>query len=147
MSTLLQDIRYSCRQLRRSPGFTTVALLTLALGIGANAGMFSVVHGILLRPLPYAEPDALVRLYQVSPEFNVPQGPVSAVDLDDWRAESRSFNGMAGYVASNTTLTGDGEPIEVPDAAVTEDFFEVLGVPAQLGRDGQPRGTAKRSDQ
>jgi predicted permease len=134
MDTLLQDLRFALRQLVRNPGFTAVAVLTLALGIGANAAMFSVVNGVLLRPLPYAEPDALVRIHQVSPEFGVDRGPVSAVDFDDWLARARSFYGMAGYFTGGGILTELDDPVELRTTYVTEGFFDLLGIPVQLGR-------------
>jgi len=131
---LLQDLRFGLRQLVRTPGFTAVAVLTLALGIGANAAMFSVVYGVLLRPLPYAEPDALVRVHQVSPEFGIDRGPVSAVDVDDWIARERSFSGMAGFFTAGGIITGLADPIEIRTTYVTEGFFDLFGVPMQLGR-------------
>jgi predicted permease len=129
-----RDARFALRSLLRTPGFTAVALLTLALGIGANAAMFSVVQGVLLRPLPYAEPDALVRLDQGGGMEGPGQGQVSAVDLDDWRAETSSFAAMAGHLDGERTLTERGEPRELPTSAVTEGFFDVFGVPMRLGR-------------
>jgi predicted permease len=134
MNALLQDLRFAARSLARTPGFTIVALLTLALGIGVNVGMFSVVTGVLLRPLPYAEPEALVRLYQDGPGDGLFQGRVSAVDLEDWRAEAGSFREMAGYFTGFSTVTERGEAMELPAAHVTEGFFEVFGVPMRLGR-------------
>jgi len=134
MDAFLQDLRFAVRQLTRNPGFTAVAVLTLALGIGANAAMFSVVNGVLLRSLPYAEPDALVRIHQVSPEFGIDRGPVSAVDFEDWLARARSFSEMAGYFTGGGILTGLAEPIEIRTSHVTEGFFDLLGIPVQLGR-------------
>lgn len=128
------DVRYALRALRRNPGFTAVALLTLALGIGANAAMFSIVNGVLLRPLPYAEPDELVLLYQSSPRSGELLGRVSYQDLEDWQVRLRSLESIAGYAAVPTILTGHGEPQEIEMTFVTDDFFGVLGVPVQLGR-------------
>ncbi|CAN5874278.1 ABC transporter permease [soil metagenome] len=128
------DIRYALRALRRNPGFTAVALLTLALGIGANAAMFSIVHGVLLRPLPYANAHELVLLYQSSPKSGELLGRVSYEDLEDWRARARSLSSIAGYAPVPTILTDHGDAVEVEMTYVTDDFFDVLGVPVMLGR-------------
>lgn len=134
MNDLLHDIRLAGRSLRRSPGFTTVALLTLALGIGANAAMFSIVDGVLLRPLPYPEPGELVRVHQASLEEGVFQERFSPVDFEDWREQTRSFEAMAAYLHGPQILAGAGGPTEIWGAFVTADFFRVLRVPAQVGR-------------
>jgi predicted permease len=131
--TFIQDVRYTVRSLRRAPGFTAVALLTLALGIGANMAMFSIVNGILLQPLPYADADRLVSLHQANPKQGVRYGRVSLADFDDWR-QTRSFAAMAAYDVIPQTLTGHGDPIELQAAYVTGDFFGVLHVSAQQGR-------------
>jgi predicted permease len=152
MGTVLQDARYALRSLRRSPAFTVVALLTIALGVGANAAMFSVVNGVLLRPLPYAEPDRLMRLHQASPEHGLERARASIPDFEDWRDRAASFASMAAYFSGSETLTGDGEPIEIASAFVTEAFFETLATPVQLGRPVLPadvaeaRGSAVISD-
>lgn len=130
----IADVRYAGRALRRNPGFTAVALLTLALGIGANSAMFSVVNGVLLRPLPYPEAHELVLLHSSSPRTGELFGRVSLEDLEDWRSRTRTLESAAGFVASPTILTGLGEPTEVERTFVTEHFFEVLGVRAALGR-------------
>jgi predicted permease len=134
MPSYLHDIRYSLRTLARSHGYTAVALLTLALGIGATTAMFTIVDGILLRPLPYAEPEALVRVYQASPERGLTRAELSPVDFADWREQSRAFAGVAAYWSGRSTLFGAGDAIEVQSTYVTEDFFPVLGVPMRLGR-------------
>jgi predicted permease len=128
------DIRYALRALRRNPGFTAVALLTLALGIGANAAMFSIVNGILLRPLPYANAHELVLLYQSSPRSGELHGRVSYEDMEDWRVRTRSLASIAGFAPVPTILTGHGDPVEVEMTYVTADFFDVLGAPVALGR-------------
>jgi predicted permease len=128
------DVRYALRALRLNPGFTAVALLTLALGIGANAAMFSVVNGVLLRPLPHANADELVLLYQSSARRGELHGRVSYEDLEDWRTRTRSLTSVAAYAAVPTILTGQGEPLEIEMSYVTERFFDVLGVPVALGR-------------
>ena len=107
MEDAAQDIRYAVRVLRQSRGFSGVAVLTLALGVGANTAIFSVVRGVLLRPLPYAEPE---RLVDVSSVMQGKHSAVSPADFIDWRSQSRSFSGLAAYFLSTTNLTGSGEP-------------------------------------
>ena len=126
-----QDARYALRVLGRARSYTAVAVLTLALGIGANTAIFSVVRGVLLRPLPYADPD---RLMQVSSEFRGGRTSVSARDFLDWRTDARSFSGMAAYFTSTTNLTGLGEPERLDQARVSDNLFDILGVRPQLGR-------------
>src|SRR3970040_1668394 len=133
MHSLIQDVRYAFRQLARAPGFTAVAVLTLALAIGANATMFSLVNGVLLEPLPYADADRLVRVYEANPEQNIREGGISLPSLEDWRAQASSFAAMAAYQGMPIFLTGLEDPLELQSAFVTEDFFGVLGVPVQLG--------------
>ncbi len=129
----IQDVRYALRSLRRAPGFTTIALLTLALGIGANTAMFSVVNGVLLRPLPYAKANRLVRVYQANPKQGLRQARISLPDFEDWR-QARAFAGMAAYDVVPQVLTGHGDPIELQCAYIAGDFFGVLGSPVQRGR-------------
>jgi predicted permease len=128
------DVRFALRGLRRNPAFTTVALLTLALGIGANAAMFSIVNGILLRPLPYPAPEQLVLLHQANVRTGDMHGRLSFEDLEDWRARTRTLTSIAGFAAVPTILTGRGEATEISKAYVTDAFFDVLGVPVLLGR-------------
>ncbi len=132
MAMLWRDLRFGARQLARSPVFTAVAVLTLALGIGANTAMFSAVHAILLRPLPFAQPERLVSVYDVQPE--VPKAPASLPKFLDWQAHSQSFEYIAGFRGTNFNLTGEGEPERLRGALVTADFFRVLGVEPALGR-------------
>lgn len=134
MQTVIQDVTYALRLLRRAPGFTAVALLTMALGIGANAAMFTVVNGVLLRPLPYVDPDRLVRVYQANPEQGVPDGFISVPGFEDWRTQTRSFAAMAAYQRIPMILTGRGDPVELQTAFVIGDFFGTLGTSAQVGR-------------
>jgi putative ABC transport system permease protein len=133
MDTLAQDVRYSLRRLLRSPGFTLVAILTLALGIGANSAIFSVVNGVLLRPLPFGDAERLVLLYTAYPDDEI-RYPLSAPDFMSIHDDSRSFTGVAGIVPARETLTGGEEPITIEAARVTERFFEVLGVSPLIGR-------------
>jgi predicted permease len=132
--TLTGDIRYAMRSLLRTPAYTAVALATLALGIGALVAMFTLVNGVLLRPLPYEAPDRLVRIYQTSEVRGVTDGAVSPIDLQDWRAQGRSFSAMAAYWSGIGTLTGQDSPTEVRVSWVTGEFFDMLGVPVVLGR-------------
>lgn len=143
MDTLLQDLRYALRTLRRAPGFALVAVLTLALGIGLNTAIFSVVNGVLLRPLPFAQPDQLVRLHHVHPEKAARGGPFSPQDLEDLRAGATGFASLAAYVhepgETALNLTGDGgEPAVVQGASVSREFFPLLGVNAAVGRTLRP---------
>ena len=134
MNTLLHDIRYGTRMLRKQPGFTFVAIVTLALGIGANTAIFSLVNSILLRPLPYREPDRLVRLVQASPRLGLSSWGVSQADFAAYREQNRSFESVALFNSSGINLTGVGEPERLALTTVTADFFKVLGVNPILGR-------------
>jgi putative ABC transport system permease protein len=131
-----QDIGYTVRGLRRTPGFAAAALVTLALGIGANTAVFSVVYGVLLRPLPFPDPDRLVMLH-VQPRdpnpFNT-GGAVSPGAFLDWQARGSRFDGMAAFSSQSLTLTGGGEPELLTAAAVTVRFFDTLRVRAAVGR-------------
>ncbi|HET9451584.1 MAG TPA: permease prefix domain 1-containing protein, partial [Aggregicoccus sp.] len=142
LESLVQDVLYAVRSLRRSPGFALVAVLTLALGIGANTALFSVVRGVLLRPLPYPQPEALARLYPANPAESVERGVISPLDLDDWRARQRSFEELAGHWGgqgmSGVDLLGEREPQELQATYVTGALFQVLRRPPLLGRTLQP---------
>jgi predicted permease len=133
---LVQDVRYGVRGLLRTPAFTLVAVLTLALGIGANTAIFGVVRGVLLRELPYPEPERLVRLWQVAPE--TPKGAFSFPDFEDWRTKSQSLEAAGAYMyaegRTGVDLMGDGEPQRLTATFVTDGFFQALGMAAQLGR-------------
>jgi predicted permease len=136
MGTLLQDLKYGLRMLAKSPGFTAVAVLTLALGIGANTAIFSVVNGVLLRPLPYPEPDRLVQVYERSAQFN--EMSVSYPNFRDWERMNRSFAGMAAYRGESFNSAGTGQPEHIPGAVVAANFFSVLGVKPLQGRTFTP---------
>src|SRR5712675_678056 len=110
MKGFLQDLRYGGRSLRKSPGFTAVAVLTLALGIGANTAIFSVVNGVLLRPLPFPSADRLVMIREDNPEKEMIGMTASPPNFLDWRAQSRSFTELAAYDRASDALTGAGEP-------------------------------------
>ena len=137
MSGLLQDIRYALRQLRKSPAFAAVAVLTLALGIGANTAIFSVVNGVLLRPLEFRESNRLVRVWHVPPSKSFPgltTFPVSAANYLDWQSQNHVFEQMAIYAYNEFTLTGGEKPEQVDAATVSSSFFPTLGVQPLLGR-------------
>ncbi|MFP2933849.1 ABC transporter permease [Pyxidicoccus sp. 3LG] len=135
MDTLAQDLRLALRRLRRSPTFTLVAVATLALGIGANVAIFSVVHAVLLRPLPMHDDARLVRLFTVRKQS--PPGPTSPPDLLDLREQTRAFNGLVGVAGAAMTLAADGpdtSPEKVQAGLVSPEFFHVLGVKVPVGR-------------
>jgi putative ABC transport system permease protein len=132
MDTLLHDLRYALRALRQHPGFTLTAVLTLGLGIGANVAIFSVVNAVLLRPLPFAEPDRLVRVWGLHPAIG--HESASLPDFLDWRAETPSLAGLSALSNTRFTLTGTGEPEMIRGAFVTADFFRTLGVTPLRGR-------------
>src|ERR1041384_4637513 len=134
MNTLFQDLRYGARILLKQPAFTLVAVTTLALGIGANTAIFSLVNSILLRPLPFREPDRVVRLIQASPKIGLATWGVSQADFGAYRDQNRSLESIALYNSSAVNLTGEGEPERVPITNVTADFFKVFGVNPLLGR-------------
>ncbi|MGD0359804.1 MAG: ABC transporter permease [Bryobacteraceae bacterium] len=132
METLLQDIRYGIRLVAKSPGFAAIAILTLALGIGANTALFSVVNGVLLNPLPYHQPDRLVAIYAKTKEFSY--SSISYPNFLDWVRSQRSFSAIAAFREDNLNLTGMGEPERVPSEMVSANFFSVLGVNPVAGR-------------
>lgn len=132
MGTLLQDIRYGIRVLVKNPGYTLIAVLTLALGIGANTALFSVVNGVLLNPLPYAQPERLVMLYENTPNFE--KSSISYPNFQDWQRSNSTFSAIAAYRSDDFSLTGSGEPERVRVGMVSADFFPILGVKPALGR-------------
>jgi len=136
MDTLLQDIRYGMRMLRKSPAFTTVAIITLALGIGANTAIFSIVNAVLLRPLPFPQPDRLMFLTEMAqrPSCLMAMSAISYPDFFDWRSQNHVFKGIAVYHENEFTLTGSGQPLHVSGQTVSAGFFSVLGVEPLLGR-------------
>jgi putative ABC transport system permease protein len=135
MEYLWQDLRHGFRALRKSPGFTAVAVLTLGLGIGANTAIFSVVENVLLRPLPYRDPSALVQIWNTYlPQF--PRAGNSPGDFQDFRRQARSFSGMAAFVdiPEGFNLTGEGEPQRLEARYATSEFFSLLGIQPVAGR-------------
>ncbi|HZM69838.1 MAG TPA: ABC transporter permease [Candidatus Cryosericum sp.] len=134
METLRQDVRYGIRSLLKSPGFTLVAVLALALGIGANSAIFSVVNGVLLRPLPYPEPDRLMTVWQNNLKRGWHEDVVTPADYLEWRAQSRSFEAMAAHMGRGFNLRAGKEAERIRGSLVSADFFKVLGATPQMGR-------------
>jgi predicted permease len=132
MTTLTEDIRYGIRMLRQAPGFTLIVVLTLALGIGANTALFSVVNGVLLHPLPYPEPEQLVRLHESKPSFET--GSISYPNFRDWQKENKTFSAMAISRGNSFALSGIGEAEQVNAELISSDFFSLLGVKPVVGR-------------
>src|SRR4029077_12262370 len=144
MRGLIQDLRYGVRMLVKSPAVTLVAIIALTVGIGANTAIFSVVHAVLLRSLPYAEGDRLAIVWENrrSGKGN-PQNVINLGNFFDWKEQNTVFSDMAAFFDRNVNLTGDGEPEEVPGQIATTNLFSVLGVNAFQGRtfdadDGKP---------
>ena len=134
MTTLWQDLRYAFRILVKSPGFTLIAVLTLALGIGANTAIFTVVNGVLLQPLPYPQPQQLVQLHETLTLSGKGYGSVSGPDFNDWRTQNHSFSGLAAWFEDGLNLTGSGEPQRLRNMDVSADFFGMLNARPALGR-------------
>jgi predicted permease len=136
MFTLLPDLRFAARTLRKNPGFSAIAIATLALAIGANTAIFSVVDTVILRPLGYPQADRLVTIHEVVPKFaNIaPLIPVNAMHFREWRAKTRSFDQLALLGGQIFNLTGAGDPERIPAARVSPNLFPMLGIQAQLGR-------------
>ena len=134
VGSIWQDVRYAVRSLVRAPAFATAALLTLALGIGATTAVFSVVYGVLLRPLPYAQPERLVQLWETSTRTPGDRNPVSVPNYRDWVSRNRSFAGSVAYAFNLFTVSGDGTPEQIQGAQLLGDLTGVLGVRPILGR-------------
>ena len=131
---VFQDARVGARMLRRNPTFTIVAVLTLGLGIGANTAIFSVVNAVLLRPLPFPAPDRLVLIWATNTKSGDTQDVASYPDVEAWRAQSRSFDGMAAFTSRSAMLAGDGRAELVPALQTMPGFFETLGIQPAMGR-------------
>src|SRR5215472_4014811 len=127
METLLQDLRYGARMLLKNPGFTLIAVITLALGIGANTAIFSVTSAILLRPFDFHDLDRLVWVYETAPQQGNDFSGMSPADFADLRRQQTVFAGLAAFRLSNSNLTGGGEPERVRNSEVTAEFFRLLG--------------------
>jgi putative ABC transport system permease protein len=138
LEEIWQDLRYGARMLAKKPGFTSIGVLTLALGIGANTAIFSVINTVLIRELPFAEADRLVTIWETHPA--VPIAPATIPEFHDWQAQSRSFKGMAVYSdrLGNATLTTRSETLKVQGALVSQNLFPTLGLKPILGRNFLP---------
>jgi len=134
MRTLWQDLRYGARMLFKKPGFTLIAVLTLALGIGANTAIFSVVNGVLLRPLPYKEPDRLARVYSEFPTMNLRKFWISAPEYLDVQKEAKSWESIGAWQAGGVNISATGDSIRVTSTRVTRSLIDTLGVQPALGR-------------
>ena len=136
LETVLQDLRYGIRAIRRSPAFAFTAVSIIALGIGATTAAFTLLDHVLLRPLPFAQPDRLVMLYETQPANGVPRTQTSPPNFLDWRAMSSSFDSMGAYISIffPVNLSGHGEPLRLDSALVNADVFKTLGVPPAAGR-------------
>ena len=150
MPNLVHDVRYAIRLLLKRPGFAAVAILTLALGIGATTAIFTVVNAVLLSPLPFRDAERLVEVRIIS--SNGEGFPLPDADFLAWRSQNQTCDAIAVYDASPETLTGDGAPERIGAAAVTDRFFDVLGARPLLGRvfqegdDTAGRGEARRAE-
>ncbi|MGH8100583.1 MAG: permease prefix domain 1-containing protein, partial [Chthoniobacterales bacterium] len=135
LEALFRDVRFGLRMLLKTPGFTIVAVATLGLGIGANTAIFSLVNGVLLRPLPFPDAERIVYFEGKNPAAGITDSNISYLDFTDWSQQSDLFASTAAYWTGNADLSGDGaEPEAVPRAGVTTEFFSVLGVQPVLGR-------------
>src|SRR5215510_9928758 len=143
MQSFVQDLRYAVRMLANKPGFALVAVLTMALGIGANTAIFSVVNGVLLRPLPYARPDKLVRIYTEFPTMDLRKFWMSPPEFGDIRNEAQSWENIGAWTTGGSNVTTTSEPIRVTTATVTASLIDALGVQPARGRSFSPDEDAK----
>jgi len=132
--SLLHDLRYSARTLLKSPGFVITVTLILALGIGANTTIFSVVNAVLMRPLPYEAPDRIVMIWETNQSQAVPRSIVSPANFLDWKQQSDVFDHLAAFRFWYYTVTGGGDPERYQGARVSADFFPLLGIKPEFGR-------------
>ncbi|HYO15523.1 MAG TPA: ADOP family duplicated permease, partial [Thermoanaerobaculia bacterium] len=146
LETVSQDVRYAARMLSKHPGFTAIAALTLALGVGANTAIFSVVEAVLLRDLPYGHADRAVVMWENNRSASRPNNVISPVNFCDWRDQAKSFDEMAAFFDAPLNLTGVGDPEEVPSQLATPNLFALLGVEAALGRTFTPTDVEAESE-
>src|SRR5271156_448263 len=132
MESLIQDLKYAVRVLLKSPGFVLIAVVTLALGIGANSALFSVVNGVLLRPLPFPRPSELVVLSEKTANFD--SMSIAYPNFQDWQRSNSSFSSVAAYRNDDFSITGSGEAERVRVGMISAGFFEMLGVKPTRGR-------------
>jgi putative ABC transport system permease protein len=138
MNNIFNEFRYAIRSLVKHPSFTAIAVITLALGIGANTAMFSVINAVLLRPLPYQQPERLVTIWEESPGRGMYQIPVSFANLSDWREQNHTFEQISAYTFTNLNLTGQGEPARLSAIRASANLFPVIGAVPMLGRQFLP---------
>ena len=134
MQTFLQDLKYALRMLKKNPAFTAVAILTLALGIGANSAIFSVVNSVLLRELPYRQPGQLVRVYSEFPTMQLQKFWLSPPELLDIQREAKSWEAIGAWAPGGQNVGTESEPLRVTSAAITRSLIDVLGVQPEQGR-------------
>jgi putative ABC transport system permease protein len=146
METLWQDLRFGLRMLLSKPGFTLIAVLSLALGIGANTAIFSLVDAVLLRPLPFQEPERLVIVWEDAAKIGFPRNTPAPANYADWKAQNQVFEDMAALNWRSLALTDEGEPEKVETQGVTANFFPLLGVKPMLGRSFTPEEDKEGSD-
>jgi hypothetical protein len=148
-SDLMQDLRFAVRMLVKNPGFTVIAVLALALGIGANSAIFSVVNALLLRPLPYKHPEQLVMIWENATHLGFAKNTPSPANFLDWQKQNTVFAAMAAMTPRSFNLTGAGEPERLDGRRVSANLFELLGVKPMIGRTFVPQddrpGTKSRS--
>src|SRR5215216_3518103 len=138
MDTLLQDLRYGIRMLAKSPGFTLVAVITIALGIGANTTIFSTINAVVLQPFSFPDQGRLVMLWEHNPEVGIIRGSVSPGNFAEWREQARSFDQLAAISQSYFDLTEGDQPERFAGYRVSANFFDMLGATAALGRTFNP---------
>jgi hypothetical protein len=138
LETMLNNFKWALRLIRKSPSFSVVVIVTLALGIGANSAVFSAIDAILLRPLPFPNGDQLMSLHQYNTKVKGPQNELSTLRLEDWNRMNSTFRAIAGYYIADSSETSGALPEKVTEAFVTPRFLEVLGVSPVLGRDFSP---------
>src|SRR5579862_4928972 len=136
MDTFFQDVRFAIRMLLKSPGFTAIAMLTLALGIGVNSALFSIVNGVLLNPLPYKDPARIMAIYQHAYDFE--KSSISYPNFLDWQAANHTFESIGAYRSDNFNLTGMGEATRLKGDMISWTFFQTLGVEPIVGRNFKP---------
>jgi hypothetical protein len=144
---MFQDLRFGLRMLLKSPGLTAVAILSLTIGIGATTAIFSVVNGVVLRPLPYRDPERLVRLWQNKPQAGMKEMPVSAGIVNVWRARAESFEGIAAFYQTASVITGDAEPEEIRGAGISHNLLPLLGYQPLIGRNFLPDENSKGGEE
>src|ERR1044072_9045335 len=138
MGRIFQDLRFAIRTLLKRPGFCAIAVLTLALGIGANTAIFSVINAVVLKPLPYSHSERIAQLWEDDKRQAPTPGTISPHNFNDWRNQSKMFEHLAAYRFVSLTLTGGNQPESLHGSAASSSFLSVLGVKPMLGRDFLP---------